>query len=130
MTKELELEKTALDDAPKPQLVESKPAAHNAPKRRISRWLAALVVLGMAAGTTKFWLDSREFETTDDAQVDGHFDSISSRISGTVKRSSITPGQTWIRAKPRPFPPKSRASPARMPRWPHRAASFISSNIK
>jgi membrane fusion protein (multidrug efflux system) len=84
MTEELKLEQTALVDSPKPKLVESKPAAHNTPKRRISRWVAALALVIIAASGTKFWLDSRGFETTDDAQVDGHFDSISSRISGTV----------------------------------------------
>jgi membrane fusion protein (multidrug efflux system) len=84
MTKELELEQTALDDSPKPKLVEPKPAVHNAPKRRLSRWLAVLALLIVSAGGTAYWLQSRGFETTDDAQVDGHFDSISSRISGTV----------------------------------------------
>ena len=87
MTEELELERTAPDDSPKPQLVESKPAIRNVPassKRRISRWLAIVAMLGIAAGATAFWLESRGFETTDDAQVDGHFDSLSSRISGTV----------------------------------------------
>ena len=84
MTEELKLEETALDNAPKPKLVESKPAVPSAPKRRISRWLTVLAMLGIAAGGTAFWLQSRGFETTDDAQVDGHFDSISSRISGTV----------------------------------------------
>jgi membrane fusion protein (multidrug efflux system) len=41
-------------------------------------------VLGIAVGGAELWLQSRGFETTDDAQVDGHFDSISSPISGTV----------------------------------------------
>jgi len=84
MTKELELEQTAPEEAPKPKLVESKPATHNARKHRISRWLAVFTILGIAAGGTAYWRQSRGFESTDDAQVDGHFDSISSRISGTV----------------------------------------------
>src|SRR5579862_2978544 len=74
MTKELELEQTAPDEAPKPKLVESKPATHNARKHRISRWLAVFTILGIAAGGTAYWRQSRGFETTDDAQVDGHFD--------------------------------------------------------
>jgi membrane fusion protein (multidrug efflux system) len=87
MTEELELEQIAVDDSPKPKLVESKPAVRDVParpKRRISRWLALFAMLGIAAGGTALWLQSRGFETTDDAQVDGHFDSISTRISGTV----------------------------------------------
>jgi membrane fusion protein (multidrug efflux system) len=31
-----------------------------------------------------WWLRARRFETTDDAQIDGHFNAISTRISGTV----------------------------------------------
>jgi membrane fusion protein (multidrug efflux system) len=87
MTEELELEQIALDDSPKPKLVEPKPSIQNVPakpKRRISRWLALVAMLGIAAGGTRFWLESRGFETTDDAQVDGHFNSLSPRISGTV----------------------------------------------
>jgi membrane fusion protein, multidrug efflux system len=87
MTEELELKGKSLDDSPKPQLVDREPVAHNSPvrpKARIARWLAILAMLGVAAGVAALWLQSRGFETTDDAQVDGHFDSVSSRISGTV----------------------------------------------
>ena len=87
MTEEMKLEKTALDDSPKPKLVEPKPVGHKVParpKRSISRWLALLATLGIAAGAGELWLQSRGFETTDDAQVDGHFHSLSPRISGTV----------------------------------------------
>jgi membrane fusion protein (multidrug efflux system) len=87
MTQELKLEQADLEDSPKPKLVESKPSFRNVPakpKRRISRWLALFAMLGIAAGSTALWLQSRGFETTDDAQVDGHFHSLSSRISGTV----------------------------------------------
>ena len=87
MTEELELERTALDDSAKPKLVEPKPVVQDAParpKRRASRWLALLAILGVTAGGAVVWLQSRGFETTDDSQVDGHFHSLSSRISGTV----------------------------------------------
>jgi len=63
----------------------SQPSLWRAPwVPRISRGLALTAVLGIAAGGAELWLQSRGFETTDDAQVDGRFDSISSRISGTV----------------------------------------------
>ncbi len=56
------------------------------PKGRISsRKMAifgALALLVIVAGA--WWLHSRHFETTDDAQIDGHFDAISTRINGTV----------------------------------------------
>ena len=46
--------------------------------------LTALVVVVLAG--SGWWLDSRHFETTDDAQVDGHFHAISTRTPGTVVR--------------------------------------------
>ena len=49
------------------------------------RWayaIAALAVAAVLAGS--WWLHARHFETTDDAQIDGHINVISSRISGTV----------------------------------------------
>lgn len=56
------------------------------PKRKISsRKMAifsALTLLVIVAGA--WWLHARHFETTDDAQIDGHFDAISTRINGTV----------------------------------------------
>src|SRR5579871_5549737 len=87
MTDQLELKKPDLDESPKPKLVESKPVVQDVParpKRRVSRWVALFAVLAIATGSTVLWLQSRGYETTDDAQVDGHFDSLSSRISGTV----------------------------------------------
>jgi len=95
MTEELE-QRCVLGDFPKPKpvepkpvvhIVEPKPAVHEVParpKRKIARWLAVFAILGVAAGATALWLESRGFETTDDAQVDGHLDSVSPRISGTV----------------------------------------------
>ena len=87
MQEQLELEETALDDLPKPKLVEPDPdilTVPAGPKWRISRWLVIFATLAIVAGATALWLHSRGFETTDDAQLDGHFDSVSSRISGTV----------------------------------------------
>src|SRR4051812_7515096 len=52
--------------------------------RSYSRWivlLLAIVALGLGA---KWWLDSRGYESTDDAQIEGHLDLVSPRISGTV----------------------------------------------
>ncbi len=52
--------------------------------RRVPRWalfvfpVIALVVL------LSLWLYPRRFESTDDAQIDGHLNAISARISGTV----------------------------------------------
>jgi len=45
--------------------------------------LAGLLALSLA-GSLLYWLHARHFETTDDAQVDGHFAALSTRINGTV----------------------------------------------
>jgi membrane fusion protein, multidrug efflux system len=53
-------------------------------KRAFPRWLPyAAAALG-AAILLGWWLYARRFESTDDAQIDGHLDTISSRVSGTV----------------------------------------------
>ena len=86
MTEELQLEQSIPRESVKPKLVETKlPVSVPAhPKRRLSRWLILPAVLALAAAGIGLWLQSRGFESTDDAQVDGHFHSVSPRISGTV----------------------------------------------
>lgn len=62
-----------------------KPQAGKARRGRLSRWVmllaVAAVVLAVAAA---WWLYARRFEFTDDAQVEGHVNPISARISGNV----------------------------------------------
>ncbi|HUO28235.1 MAG TPA: HlyD family secretion protein [Bryobacteraceae bacterium] len=81
-----QLQQTELHEATKPQLVEPRPAepAPAKPKGHVARWLFLIAGLAVAAATTTYWLNSLHYEDTDDAQVDGHFDAISSRITGTV----------------------------------------------
>jgi membrane fusion protein, multidrug efflux system len=52
-----------------------------------ARWIVLAVVVLLAAGGVWWWLQSRGYESTDDAEIEGHLDTVSSRISGTV---------TWI----------------------------------
>src|SRR5437870_2123244 len=61
------------------QEVESKP-----PRRKRSQWIFLLVAGLAVAGAAFWWLDSRNYESTDDAQIEGHLDLVSARISGTV----------------------------------------------
>jgi membrane fusion protein (multidrug efflux system) len=60
--------------------------------------LAVLVVVGVL-----YWLHSRQYEDTDDAQVDGHIHPISARISGTVaavnpqvEENRLATAGTWL----------------------------------
>jgi len=53
--------------------------------KAVPRWAyASIAVALVAASMSLWWLHARHFETTDDAQVDGHINVVSSRISGTV----------------------------------------------
>src|SRR5271154_5734126 len=40
-----------------------------------------------------FWLQSRQFESTDDAQVEAHLNSISSRVDGSITRVYVDNNQ-------------------------------------
>ena len=51
-----------------------------------SRLIGATLIVLIAAGALALWLRGRHFETTDDAQVDGHLHAISARTTGTVLR--------------------------------------------
>ena len=57
-----------------------------APRRKpLPRWVFAGLGLAFAAmAGFSWWLHARHFESTDDAQIDGHINVVSSRISGTV----------------------------------------------
>src|SRR5258708_14613580 len=68
----------------KTRAVKSRPAE---PKRRpLPRRTLALLAAALAvvAGIS-WWLHARHFESTHDAQIDGHINVFSSRISGTVR---------------------------------------------
>jgi membrane fusion protein (multidrug efflux system) len=50
-----------------------------------------LAVIGLAGFL--FWWHSRQFETTDDAQVDGHLNPISARVDGTITKVYVDDNQ-------------------------------------
>jgi membrane fusion protein (multidrug efflux system) len=61
-------------------------------KRAFLIFFVILVVL--AAGGILFWLHSRQFETTDDAQVEGHLNPVAARIDGNIVRVYVENNQT------------------------------------
>ena len=65
------------------EVVEAPKAA--APKQiNLKRWIfLAVLALALTAGF-RWWMVSQGYESTDDAQIEGHLDSVSPRISGTV----------------------------------------------
>ena len=72
----------------------------SAPPSRLARIprrlrIAALAVLGVLAIPLGYsgWNYLQSYQSTDDAQVDGHIDPISSRINGTVARVAVEDNQ-------------------------------------
>ena len=62
-----------------------KPAsASGVSSRRFSRWILLLCAAIAVSGASLWWVHSQNYESTDDAQIEGHLDLVSSRISGTV----------------------------------------------
>lgn len=58
--------------------------AGNARGRQRAFTIFFIVLLILGVGGLLYWLHARAFESTDDAQVDGHLNPISARIDGTV----------------------------------------------
>ena len=52
--------------------------------RRFSRWILLLSAAIAVSGASLWWVHSQNYESTDDAQIEGHLVLVSSRISGTV----------------------------------------------
>jgi membrane fusion protein (multidrug efflux system) len=50
----------------------------------VKRLIAASVIVIVIVAGLVYWFQARRYETTDDAQVDGHFAQLSSRVNGTV----------------------------------------------
>lgn len=55
-----------------------------ASKPRISRWILLAASAIALTAALLWWVHSLDYESTDDAQIEGHLDLVSPRISGTV----------------------------------------------
>jgi membrane fusion protein (multidrug efflux system) len=70
---------------------EKKPVDPATKRLRIILGVAIGIVL--IAGGVVWWLYARTYESTDDAQIDGHLNSIASRVAGSVKTVFAENGQ-------------------------------------
>jgi membrane fusion protein, multidrug efflux system len=52
--------------------------------KRVPRWALFLAPVVVVPVLLSWWLYAQRFESTDDAQIDGHLNAISARITGTV----------------------------------------------
>jgi membrane fusion protein (multidrug efflux system) len=77
--------------------------------RRRSLLVAVVVGSVIILGAVGFWLYSMRYESTDDAQVDGHLNGITARIDGDVKavyveeNQSVQAGQLLVELDPRDY---------------------------
>lgn len=72
------------------------PAAPRAGLFQRKPWIRAalrVLLVVLLIGAAFYWWNSRKYEETDDAQVDGHIDPISARVSGHVVRVNVEDGQ-------------------------------------
>jgi membrane fusion protein (multidrug efflux system) len=70
---------------------EKKPVDPATKRRRIVIGIVVGVVVLVAV--VAWWLYSRTYESTDDAQINGHLNAIASRVAGTVKAVYVENGQ-------------------------------------
>lgn len=72
----------------------------SAPSRlKVNPVIVAVILLALVGAGLGWYLYSRGFEDTDDAQVDGHLNPISSRIDGTIKSAFVDDNQSVQRGE-------------------------------
>ncbi len=80
-----DLQEVVLKREPSAKSGSEKPKSlSGVPSRRFSRWILILIAAIAVAGASLWWVRFQNYESTDDAQIEGHLDLVSSRISGTV----------------------------------------------
>jgi membrane fusion protein, multidrug efflux system len=67
--------------------------ATGTPRRRVRRTWAIAAAAVVAVAVLIYWLHSRRFESTDDAQIDADVSDIGARVGGTVTRVGIVENQ-------------------------------------
>ncbi len=87
MARTTEAEVVDTQEAARPGKPES---GKKVPSRKLSRWIFLLAAAIGAAGVSQWWFHAQNYESTDDAQIEGHLDLVSARVSGTVV--SVNPG--------------------------------------
>jgi membrane fusion protein, multidrug efflux system len=63
---------------------EKQESESKGPKPKATRWVFLALSVFALAGASLWWLHAQTYESTDDAQIEGHLDLVSARISGTV----------------------------------------------
>src|ERR1700742_4908069 len=102
LTRERDERTQAADDA-------SSTANSGGIKRILGLSFGVLVLLALIGGGTLYWLETRHFETTDDAFVDTYTTQMAPRVAGQVTKllfadnQHVVAGQTLLLIDPRDF---------------------------
>ena len=83
-----------------PDQAEQNKAPVDPTKRRRGIILASIVGVLLVVGCVVWWLYSRTYESTDDAQADAHLNPISARVEGTVKAVYVEDNQAVRAGQP------------------------------
>jgi membrane fusion protein (multidrug efflux system) len=83
-----------------PDLGTDSRATDSTPRRRINPVVFVIAVSVMLAVGIGWYLYSRGFEDTDDAQVDGHLNPIAARVDGTIRAVYADDNQIMETGKP------------------------------
>ncbi len=81
-----------------PSGVDQKSASPRGRGRAFTIFFAVLILL--AIGGVLYWLHARQFESTDDAQVDAHLNPISSRVDGMITKVYVEDNQSVKAGEP------------------------------
>jgi membrane fusion protein, multidrug efflux system len=98
-----------LPETKEPRVADPVDTGSNADGRRKTLLFAAIIGAVILVGALGFWLHSRTYETTDDAQVDGHLNGVTARIDGVVKavyveeNQSVKAGDVLVELDPRDY---------------------------
>jgi membrane fusion protein (multidrug efflux system) len=87
------LETSGTPPAPRQQPPPLPPPAARPRGRRRAFLIFFVVLLIAATAAVLYWLHVRDFESTDDAQVEMHLDPISSRVEGTIQKVYVENNQ-------------------------------------
>jgi membrane fusion protein, multidrug efflux system len=106
-----ELQRPSVTRSSEPVARPAEPGGSGAGPKGKRRTLLFAAILGsvILVGALSFWLYSRTYESTDDAQVDGHLNGITARIDGVVKavhveeNQSVQAGDVLIELDPRDY---------------------------
>src|SRR5271170_307904 len=86
------------------------PVANAGRRSRVVKILVLLAVLaGAGVGAMQLWSYFDSYESTDDAQIEGHLNGISARITGTVtavhfeNNQRVTAGEVLVELDPRDY---------------------------